>query len=50
VFRQVGRHTGKELTYWLSDAEFNSVHVHVLINCTEVKSYLEYVPISIYAP
>ena len=50
VFRQVGRHAGKELTYWLTDAEFNSAHVHVLINCAEVKSYLEYVLISIYAP
>ena len=50
VFRQVGRHAGKELTYWLTDAEFNSAHVHVLINCAEVKSYLEYVLISIFAP
>jgi len=41
VFKQVGRHAGKECTYWLTDAEFNSAHVHVLINCTEVKSYLE---------
>ena len=50
VFQQVGRHAGKECTYWLTDAEFNSANVHVLINCAEVKSYLEYVLISIYAP
>ena len=34
MFRQVGRHAG----------------IHVLINCTKVKSYLEYVLISISAP
>ncbi|BAT73831.1 hypothetical protein VIGAN_02141300 [Vigna angularis var. angularis] len=43
VFRQSGRHAGKEFTHWLTDAEFNSAHVHVLINCSEVKPYLEYV-------
>ena len=41
VFKQVGRHAGKECTHWLTDAEFNSAHVHVLINCIEVKPYLE---------
>jgi len=43
VFREVGRHVGKESTHWLIDAKFNSAHVHVFINCTKVKSYLEYV-------
>jgi hypothetical protein len=27
--------------HWLSDAEWTSCHVHVLINCIEVKPYLE---------
>ncbi|WVZ01850.1 hypothetical protein V8G54_022656 [Vigna mungo] len=31
VFQQLGRHAGKEMTHWLTDAEFNSVHVHSLI-------------------
>jgi len=31
LFQQVGRHVGKQFTYWLTDAKFNSVHVHVLI-------------------
>ena len=43
VFQQVSRHAGKEAIHWLTDVEFNSAHVHVLINCTEVKYYLEYV-------
>jgi len=41
VFKQVDRHTGKECTHWLTNVEFNSTHVHVLINCSEVISYLE---------
>ena len=43
IFNQSGRHFGKELTHWLTDAELRSVHVHVLINCSEVKPYLEYI-------
>ena len=41
VFQECGRHGGKTLTHWLTDAELKSAHVHVLINCTEVQSYLE---------
>jgi len=41
VFKQIGRHGGKTLTHWLTDAESTSAHVHVLINCVEVKPYLE---------
>ena len=42
VFCLPGRHAGGESTRWLStDAEYNSAHVHVLINCAEVKPYLE---------
>ena len=43
VFCLPGRHGGGESSRWLTDEEFNSAHVHVLINCTEVKPYLEYV-------
>jgi len=32
---------GREITCWLIDEELNSTHVHVLINCNEVKPYLE---------
>jgi len=48
VFQQVRRHVGKEATHWLTDVEFNSTHVHVLINYTKVKSYLEYFLISFF--
>jgi len=41
VFDQPGRHSRREFTRWLSDEELNSSHVHVLINCNEVKPYLE---------
>jgi len=41
IFDQLGRHSGREFTRWLTDEEFNSAHVHVLINCNEVKIYLE---------
>jgi len=41
VFQQKGQHAGRESIHWLIDAEFKSAHVHVLINCTEVKPYLE---------
>nr|KYP73946.1 hypothetical protein KK1_006607 [Cajanus cajan] len=41
VFNQPGRQSGKELVKWLIDEQHNSAHVHVLINCTEVKLYLE---------
>ena len=41
VFDQQGRPSGKELVHWLTDQEKDSAHVHVLINCAEVKPYLE---------
>ena len=40
VFDQPGHHSGREITRWLTDEELNSAHVHVLINCKEVKPYL----------
>jgi len=43
VFQQQGPHSGRESIHWLTDVEFKFAHVHVLINCTEVKPYLEYV-------
>lgn len=39
IFCLPGRHSGKELTHYLTEAEWNSAHVHVLINCAEVKPY-----------
>ncbi|XP_052732654.1 uncharacterized protein LOC128196306 [Vigna angularis] len=47
VFRQSSCHAGKEFTHWLTNAEFNSAHVHFLINCSEVKLYLDYVIIQL---
>ena len=41
IFNLVGRHSGKTSIHWLTQKEWNSAHVHVLINCTEIKSYLE---------
>lgn len=41
VFSKPGRPSGKKSSQWLSDMEYKSAHVHVLINCTEVKPYLE---------
>ena len=41
MFDQQGRPSGKELIHWLTDDEKDSIHVHVLINCAEVKPYLE---------
>ena len=41
VFNQQGCLSGKELIHWLNDDEKDSAHVHVLINCVEVKSYLQ---------
>ena len=41
VFDQQGHPSGKELFQWLTDDEKDSTHVHVLINCAEVKPYLE---------
>lgn len=42
VFNLDGRHAGKVLQYWMVDQkEMRSAHVHVLINCAEVKPYLE---------
>ena len=41
IFNQCGRSSGKKLIHWFNHKEWNSVHVHVLINCNEVKPYLE---------
>ena len=41
VFDKQGRSSGKELIHWLTNDEKDSAHVHVLINCVEVKPYLE---------
>ena len=41
VFDKQGRSSGKELIHWLTNDEKDLAHVHVLINCVEVKPYLE---------
>jgi len=41
VFDQQGRPSGKELIRWLTNDEKDSANVYVLINCAEVKPYLE---------
>ncbi|CAK8536439.1 unnamed protein product [Lathyrus sativus] len=41
VFGRPGRPSGKTSVHWLSEKEMQSAHVHVLINCVEVKLYLE---------
>ena len=41
VFDQQGRPFGKELIQWLTVDEKDSTHVHVLINCVQVKPYLK---------
>lgn len=40
IFNQIGRPSGQPQVHWLSDTEWKSAHVHVLINCNEVKRYL----------
>ena len=41
VFALPGRPSGKKGVHWLTQKEMQSAHVHVLINCVEVKPYLE---------
>ncbi|KAK2436720.1 hypothetical protein QL285_021692 [Trifolium repens] len=41
ILSKCGRPSGKSQVYWLIDDEWKSAHVHVLINCDEVKPYLE---------
>jgi len=42
VFNLPGRHSSKVREHWMVDPkEYRSAHVHVLINCAEVKPYLE---------
>ncbi|CAK8574835.1 unnamed protein product [Lathyrus sativus] len=36
----LGRPSGKSQIHWLTDAEWRSTHVHILINCNEVKPYI----------
>ncbi|KAI5389870.1 hypothetical protein KIW84_075250 [Lathyrus oleraceus] len=41
IFSKCGRPSGKPWVYWVLDKELESAHVHVIINCDEVKLYLE---------
>ena len=40
VLSRAGRPSGKTGVHWLTDAEWKSSHVHILINCTEIQSYM----------
>jgi hypothetical protein len=41
IFGLPGRHSGKTNEHWLTQIEMQSAQVHMLINCVEVKPYLE---------
>ena len=41
VLNKCGRPSGSCKEYWLNDDEYRSAHVHILINCNEVKPILE---------
>ncbi|XP_058763487.1 uncharacterized protein LOC131636921 [Vicia villosa] len=41
IFGLPGRSSGKTNVHWLTEKELQSAHVHVLINCVEVKPYIE---------
>ncbi|KAK2429708.1 hypothetical protein QL285_028127 [Trifolium repens] len=41
IFGLPGRHSGKTNEHWLTQIEMQSAQVHLLINCIEVKPYLE---------
>ncbi|CAI8596178.1 unnamed protein product [Vicia faba] len=41
IFSKCGRPSGKPRDYWVLDKEWESTHMHFLINCDEVKPYLE---------
>ncbi len=41
LFNKPGRPTGQVHTRYLTDAEYNAAHLHVLQNCEEVRPYIE---------
>ena len=41
IFAKSSRPTGSCKQYWLTDDEYHSTHVHILINSNEVKPILE---------
>lgn len=41
ILHKGGRPSGKPRKHYLLDKELDSAHVHVLINCDEIKPYLE---------
>jgi len=40
VLELQGTTTGRERSRYLTDAEYIATHLHVLLNCNEVKSYI----------
>jgi len=41
ILNKCGRPSGSNKDHWLNDQEFRYAHVHILINCNEVKIILE---------
>lgn len=41
IFNQLGRPSGRPRKHWLDDAEWMSAHIHIVINCNEMKPYIE---------
>jgi len=41
ICNPLGRPSGQHQTHWLTEAEWSSAHVHILINCNEVKPYIK---------
>lgn len=41
ISNPLGRPSGQHQTHWLTKAEWTSAHVHILINCNEVKQFIK---------
>lgn len=43
IFNHPGRSAGTSKSRYLSDMELSAAHLHVLLNCEEVETYIQYV-------
>jgi len=41
VFESQGTAIGRKISRYLTDVEYVTVHLHILLNCDEVKPYIE---------
>jgi len=41
ILNKCGRPSGSSKDHWLTDKDYRSAHVHILINCNEVKPIFE---------